>query len=190
MRHYIVALALVVALAVPAVASAAPLVVKDQGNLDIMTWLIVKDEEWTKDRLDKAVIPQASKDKIAELITANDRKLRAVGGGGRSGVLPKPASAVYTADHDLVIAATARSMGLAENEIEMLIAIHHRESHDPTAVSKSGSYFGAFQLSASKVQGVAWWDPAVNTTIAINYIRARYGTVAAAYQHSLTHNWY
>lgn len=215
MRFYIVVLALAAALLVPTVASATPLVT-ERGDLDVMTWLIVKDEDWTRERLASAMIPLESKGRITQLLDQQELAIAAQRAAEQAaaeaearvaaqaatkaaaaktkqtaaGTVSKPSSAVYTADHDIVIADTARSLGYTEDEVSILLWIHHHESSDPTAVSASGSYFGAFQLSASKVQGQAWWDPAVNARIAINYIAERYGTVSAAQAHWLSHNWY
>lgn len=199
MRFYIVVLALAAAMLVPTVASATPLVT-EKGDLDVMTWLIVKDEDWTRERLAAAKIPFESREKIAQLLDQKDLALAAEQAAAAkaaaktkqtaAGTVSKPSTAVYTADHDIVIADTARSLGYSEDEVSILLWIHHHESSDPTAVSASGKYFGAFQLSASKVQGQAWWDPAVNARIAINYIAERYGTVYAAQAHWLSHNWY
>ncbi len=195
MRFYIVVLALAAAMLVPTVASATPLVT-EKGNLDVMTWLIVKDGDWTRERLATAKIPLESKEKITQLLDQKDLALAAEQAAAAkakqtaASTISKPSNAVYTADHDIVIANTARSLGYTEDEVSILLWIHHHESSDPTAVSASGKYFGAFQLSASKVQGQAWWDPAVNARIAINYIAERYGTVYAAQAHWLSHNWY
>lgn len=189
MRHYIVALAFAIALAVPAVAMAAPLVVTDKGDLDVMTWLIAREGEWTRERLADAEIPLESKERITALLDSHETKL-ATRKRTSAVVLPLPPTQAAADDHEFVIAQTARAKGFSEEEVSILLWIHHKESCNPAAVSASGKYFGAFQLSASKVQGVAWWDPAVNTSIAIDYIRARYGTVAAAQQHWLANHWY
>ena len=81
------------------------------------------------------------------------------------------------------------SAGWSGTQADAMVEIARREStFRPTATN--GRCFGLFQLSAGKVAGHDWTDPAWNTRRAIAYIRSRYGTPLHALAHHDAHGWY
>ena len=89
------------------------------------------------------------------------------------------------------VVLAGRAKGLKKAEIKALLWIcKHESNFHPSSRSRSGSYFGLFQLSKGMAHGRPWKSATWNTKRAIKYMRGRYHSVLKAKAHWLAHHWY
>jgi len=104
---------------------------------------------------------------------------------------PGPDNPKAATDADALALATLRSCGLSPAEVSEAWYIHSHEG-GWRSVSASGCY-GGWQIMLSAHTGITEtqaFDPAWSTKWAVNYMRGRYGSVGAAYDHKKGYGWY
>lgn len=90
-----------------------------------------------------------------------------------------------------IIQNVALSKGCTQSEVSSLLKIAEQESHfDIDAVNSNSNCVGLFQLDSNKGTFNQRVDPYWNTSKAIEYMKARYGSISAAYSFRENHNWY
>ena len=102
-----------------------------------------------------------------------------------------PAVAMTASSRRRVIATintTAKRHHLSAANSRALITLAKRESsYNPRA--RNGSCKGLFQLKTSAPRR-RWVNATWNTTVAISYMKRRYGSPAKALRHSYRYGWY
>lgn len=100
------------------------------------------------------------------------------------GIFAAPATAAPKSVN--VIREVAAQHNVSAADQKALIKLAKRESSwNPKA--RNGSCRGLFQV---KTKSKRWADPAFNTSLALKYIKKRYGTPRKALAHSYSHGWY
>jgi len=102
-----------------------------------------------------------------------------------------PALATTAASRRKVVATikvVARRNHLSAANSRALVTLAKRESsYNPRA--RNGSCKGLFQLKTSAPKR-RWVNATWNTTVAISYMKRRYGSPAKALRHSYRYGWY
>jgi hypothetical protein len=109
-----------------------------------------------------------------------------------TGAIASPAQAMNRqAKNAAVIKRVAAKHGFRGAETKALIILAKRES-GLSSTPRTGSYVGLFQVPCQGwvAKKGRWKDPAINTQIALQYIKKRYRTPRRALAHSYSHGWY
>lgn len=102
-----------------------------------------------------------------------------------------PQPTIVESEPQSIIREVALQNNCTQSDIDLLMTIADKESSfQSDAVNSSGDCVGLFQLDSNKGSMSQRLDPRYNTNKAIEYMRARYGSIEGAYNFRLVNHWY